>query len=146
MLLAGMTRLPEGAVGNDLLSGRAAAAAKSSMLECRDRKTDIPDTHCLTPPPSLHCHYDTRDCTHLRLADSELGTSKANVLFHSFSFSFAFSLPFLPLSYCRLFFSVFPRFLSLSPSVSLFLSHLLLRLETSNRTFGQPLSSWQVLK
>lgn len=81
MLLAGMTRLPEGAVGNDLLSGRAAAAAKKRMLECWDRKTDIPDTHCLTPPspspppPPLRCHYDTRDCTHLRLADSELGTS-----------------------------------------------------------------------
>lgn len=52
MLLAGMTRLPEGAVGNDLLSGRAAAAAERSMLECSDRKRDIPDTHCL-PHPSF---------------------------------------------------------------------------------------------
>lgn len=127
---------------------------KKRTLECLDRKRDIPDTHCLTPPslhslPPLHCHYDTRDCTHLRLADSELGTSRANVLFHS-SHSHLLSLsPFsLPLSLSpsliAIYFLCFPSVPL--PSVSLFLSHLLLRLETSNRTFGQPLSSWQVLK
>lgn len=55
-----------------------------------------------------------------------------------------FQSPLSPSRLLPFIFSVFS--LDLSPSVSLFLSHLLLRLETSNRTFGQPLSSWQVLK
>lgn len=80
--------------------------------------------------PPLHCHYDTRDCTHLRLADSELGTSRANVLFHSshshlLSLS-PFSLP-LSLSYCHLF-SLF----SLGPSPLCITLSLPLALEARN--------------
>lgn len=149
-----MTRLPEGAVGNDLLSGQAAAAAKKKEKSARwnawiERETYLTPTASPLLPffslhslPPLHCHYDTRDCTHLRLADSELGTSRANVLFHS-SHSHLLS-PSLSPSLIAIYFLCFPSVPL--PSVSLFLSHLLLRLETSNRTFGQPLSSWQVLK
>lgn len=155
MLLEKMTRLPEGAVGNDLLSGWAAAAAKKLLLKCWDRKTDIPDTHCLPPPPPLLQCYDTGDYTHLRLADTEVGTSQANVLFHS-SHSHLLSVSPLSLSCIAIYLLLsLNASLSLSLSRSLSLSLLVYQSfyptcswgsKTSNGTFGQLLSFWQELK
>ena len=52
MLLVGMTRLPEGAVGNDLFIRASSSCGRKRMFwSARIEKRDIPDTHWLTPPP-----------------------------------------------------------------------------------------------
>ena len=122
MLLAGMTRLPEGAVGNDLLSGRAAAAAKKRMLECWDRKTDIPDTHCLTPPSPSPPHPSAATTTPgtahtsgwqiVNLAPLEL------MFFSTPLILICFQSPLSPSLLLPFIFSVFPRFFS--PSLPLY--------------------------
>lgn len=93
--------------------------------------------------PLQHPGQHTCTHTHLRLAEYKLGISQANVLFHS-SHSHLLLSPFLPHTHCHL---CSPFSLRCSPSVSLFLYPLALEArKTSNGTFGQPPSSWQLLK
>lgn len=145
MLLAGVTRWAEGAVGNDLLSGWAAAnAAQTSTPECSGRKRDVPDTHCLPPLPPLHCQHNTRDYTHLRLADRELGIFKimffSTLLILVFSVSsFCLRLPYSHLFSLYSLHSLTPKALSLS------LSPLLL-LKQGIITSCIWITCWKVLK
>lgn len=87
-----------------------------------------------TASPLLQC-YDTGDYTHLRLADTEVGTSQANVLFHS-SHSHLLSVSPLSLSCIAIYLLLSLNAslslllsITLSPGLSVFLSHLLLRLK-----------------
>lgn len=120
-----------------------------------DRKTDIPDTHFLTPPfcpphPSCLCTATTTPgTTHMHAHTS--GWQRPNLASHKLMFfstpliliCFLF-LPFSPSHPLPFMFSVFRQML---PSVSLFLYPLALEArKTSNGTFGQPPSSWQLLK
>lgn len=116
-----MMRLPEGAVGNDLLSGRAAAAAKSARWSAWiERETYLtptgspPPPHLPLPPRPLLLPLHHPACTHLRLANSELGTSLELMFFSTPLILICFQSPPPPLPYspsplfCVLLLSVFP--------------------------------------
>lgn len=140
MLLAGMTRLPEGAVGNDLLSGQAAAAAKGACWSAGiERQTYLTPT----ASPLLPISFCSPPHTHTHTATTTPGTAHTSgwqiVNLASLKLMF-FSTPLIlicfpvspfSLSLIAVLFSLSPpRFLSLSPPVSLF--SLPLALEARN--------------
>lgn len=121
MLLAGMTRLPEGAVGNDLLSGQTAAVAESACWSAGiERQTYLtPTASPLLPLSSLSAATTTPGTAHTSGWQIPNLASLKLMFFSTPLILICFQSPLSPSLLLPFIFSVFPRLLSLCITLSL---------------------------